>query len=140
MTQHLGMAAHAHAATSEFILEATIDTLDGRAFVVTSLLRQDQPTGTPCLRLLPQRLLARAAAGVDVDDRNMTQGAAVGADFDASQALSIRSYRLRTRPTVRVASGMATWLSCSDAEVSRQLTGMAPSAASICNLQPLAAP
>ncbi len=53
----------------------------GRAFVVTSLLRQDQPTGTPCLPLLPQRLLARAAAGVDVDDRNMTQGAAVGADF-----------------------------------------------------------
>ena len=33
MTQHLGMAAHAHAATSEFILEATIDALDGRAFV-----------------------------------------------------------------------------------------------------------
>jgi len=34
------------------------------------------------------------------------------------------------RPAVIVASGMATWLSWTDAEVRTQLTGMSPSAVS----------
>ena len=81
MTQHLGMAAHAHAAPPEFILETAIDTLDARAFVVTSVLRQDPPAGTACPPLPLQLLLARAAPGVAVDDRDMPQGMAVSADF-----------------------------------------------------------
>ena len=47
---------------------------------------------------------------------------------------SIRSYRLVVRPADNVASGMAAWLSCSEADVSRQLIGIWPSATSMCSL------
>ena len=41
-----------------------------------------------------------------------------------------------TRSAVSFASGIAAWLSCSEANVSRQLTGIPPSIASMCNLYP----
>ena len=51
MAPHPGVAAHAHGATSEFILEAAIDTLHGGAFAVPHLLGQDQPGSAAGLRL-----------------------------------------------------------------------------------------
>jgi hypothetical protein len=38
------------------------------------------------------------------------------------------------RSAVILASGIAAWLSCSDAEVNRAVTGMPPSAVSRCSL------
>ncbi len=50
-----------------------------------------------------------------------------------SQALSIKSFRLRTRAEVIVPKGIAAGLSCSDADVSMQRTRMLPSATSRCS-------
>ena len=48
----------------------------------------------------------------------------------------IRSYSEVTRCAVRVAMGMAACESCSDAAISKHVTGMSPSAGSMCSLYP----
>ena len=82
----------------------TIVAFDGRTFAVPSLLGQDQPGGAAraCACCFRPSLRARHR-----------------------WVLSIRSYRLRIRGAVMVASGIATWPSCRH-RGKQQLTGVAP--------------
>jgi len=93
MAHDLVVAAHPNRLRPEIVLEPSVDALDGAAFVVTDVLGQAVTEKSLPLSLVRQFLLQpRCAPGIDVDDGNMAEAAAVGLDFRrVRQAASMRS-------------------------------------------------
>ena len=108
------MAADAHVAPAAIVLQAAVDTLHRRALPVAQLrgLRPPgaaQRLGLPCqirLQLRPAASSVRPCGLTSMIGTcpNRSLKARIPA---ASYVLSIRSYRLSTRPAVSVASGIA---------------------------------
>ena len=100
-------------ATAEFVLEAAIDPLNGRAFVVANVLRKlEAKHRAPSFRLaffLQRRVF----------QRNVVQRTAVCPNIGG-----VHHVVLVLRSADRVASGIAAWLSWREAAVSRQLMGI----------------
>ncbi len=114
VAQHL--AADAHAAPAAIVLQAAVDTLHRRALPVAQLRRIRPPGAAQRLGLPFQIRLQLRPAASSVRPRGLTSmsGTCPSRSLKApipaaSRALSIRSYRLPTRPAVRVASGIAAW-------------------------------
>ena len=107
-------------ATAELVLESAIDALTRRTLVVASLLgklKADtlQAPGFGC-NSSANALSRRGLVSINGTWPSERLCWRIGS---ASQAASIRSYRLVVRSADKVASGMAAWLSCREADVSR---------------------
>ena len=87
VTHHFFRPPHPQRSAAVVVFQPAVDPFGRAAFAVTNLIRHAVPNGPEPFRLQGQFLLQTGRrAGIDIDDRNMTQAPAVL--FDGNVILS----------------------------------------------------
>src|SRR5450631_3161726 len=82
VTHHFFWSAHTHVAASMIVFQSTVDAFGRAAFAIAHIFRHPMPDQALPLRLLRQFLLQSwRPARIDVDDRHMTESAAMVFDL-----------------------------------------------------------